>query len=79
MFCIKGISYADSIREWGAGPQIKGGWRKLENEDRNDLYRSTDIIRLTKARTMKWDDYGEEWGGGGRRRIEIHTDFGEET
>jgi hypothetical protein len=30
--------FAESIREYGAGPQVKGGWRKLEKEDRNDLY-----------------------------------------
>jgi len=28
--------------------QVKGDWRKLHNEDYNDVYSSPDIVRVTK-------------------------------
>jgi hypothetical protein len=29
---------------------VIGGWRKLHNEELNDLYSSSSIIRMTKSR-----------------------------
>jgi len=29
-------------------------WRKLHNEELNDLYSSVNIIRVTKTRRMRW-------------------------
>ena len=32
-------------------------WRKLHNEELNDLYSSTNIIRVTKSRRMRWAEH----------------------
>jgi hypothetical protein len=32
------------------GDEVKGGWRKLHNEELCDLYSSTSIIRIIKLR-----------------------------
>jgi hypothetical protein len=39
------------------GPQrdeVTGGWRKLHNEELHGLYSSPDIVRVIKARRMRW-------------------------
>jgi hypothetical protein len=36
------------------GSNINGGWRKLHNEELNDLYCSLSIIRIIKLRRMRW-------------------------
>jgi hypothetical protein len=33
--------------------EVTGGWRKLHNELHN-LYSSSNIIRMTKSRRMRW-------------------------
>jgi hypothetical protein len=33
---------------------VTGGWRKLYNEELNNLYSSSSIIRIIKSRRMKW-------------------------
>jgi hypothetical protein len=33
---------------------VKGGWRKLHNEELRDLYTSPSIIRIIKSRRMRW-------------------------
>jgi hypothetical protein len=33
---------------------VTGEWRKLHNEELNDLYCSPNIIWVTKYRTMRW-------------------------
>jgi hypothetical protein len=32
----------------------KKGWRKLHNEELHDLYSSQSIIRIIKARSIRW-------------------------
>jgi hypothetical protein len=34
--------------------EVTGGWRKLHNEELHGLYSSPDIVRVIKARRMRW-------------------------
>jgi hypothetical protein len=34
--------------------EVTGEWRKLHNEELHDLYSSSSIIRIIKARTIRW-------------------------
>jgi hypothetical protein len=34
--------------------EVTGEWRKLHNEELHDLYSSPSIIRIMKARKMRW-------------------------
>jgi len=47
------ISLIRSIR----GPrrdEVTGEWRRLHNEELNDLYSSPNIVRVIKSRIMRW-------------------------
>jgi hypothetical protein len=36
---------------------VRGEWRKLHNEELHDFYSSPRIIRIIKARRMRWAGY----------------------
>jgi hypothetical protein len=48
--------------------EVTGYWRRLHNEELNDLYSSPNIIRVIKPRRMGWAGHVERMGRG-----EVHT------
>jgi len=49
--------------------EVTAEWRKLHNEERKDLYSSTNIVRLIKSRIMRWEGHVARMGG------EVHIGF----
>jgi len=39
---------------WPKRDEVTGEWRKLHNEELNDLYCPPNIVRLIKSRRMRW-------------------------
>ena len=56
------------------GLGVNRGWRKLHNEELNDMYTSPNIFRLIKSRRMRWTGHVARMGE--ERRIQ---GFGGET
>jgi hypothetical protein len=42
--------------------EVTGEWRKLHNEELHDLYSSSSIIRIVKARRMRWAGHVAQMG-----------------
>jgi hypothetical protein len=39
------------------GDKVTGEWKKLHNEELNDLYCSHNIVRVKKSRRMRWAEH----------------------
>jgi hypothetical protein len=52
------------------GDEATGEWRRLHNEELNDLYSSPNIIRVIKPRRMRWVGHVARMG-----KREVHTGF----
>jgi hypothetical protein len=44
--------------------EVTGEWRKLHNEELNDLYCSPNIVRVIKSRTVIWAEHVTRMGEG---------------
>jgi hypothetical protein len=42
--------------------KVRGGWRKLHNEELHNLYSSPSIIKIIKSRRIRWTGYVERMG-----------------
>jgi hypothetical protein len=50
--------------------EVTGDWRRLHNEELNDLYSSPNIIRVIKSRRLRWAGHvARMWEGRGAYRI----------
>ena len=49
-------------RHGGGGEEVTGEWRKLHNEELNDLYSSPNIVRVTKSRRIRWLEHAAHMG-----------------
>jgi hypothetical protein len=47
--------------------EVTGEWRKLHNEELNDLYSLPSIIRIIKSRRMRWAGHVARMGRRGTR------------
>jgi hypothetical protein len=52
-----GLGIKQHLREILFGPkrdEVTGEWRKLNNEELNDLYSLLNTVRVVKSRRMRW-------------------------
>ena len=54
--------------------EVKGEWRKLHNEELNDLYSLPNIVRVIKSRRMRQEGHVARIGGEKRRKESFITE-----
>jgi hypothetical protein len=59
MFMIEVLEYFGPKRD-----EVTGEWRKLHNEELNDLYSLPNIMRAVKSRRMRWAGHVARMGEG---------------
>ena len=42
--------------------EVTGEWKKLHNEELNDVYSSPNIVRVIKSRKMRWEGHVARMG-----------------
>ena len=42
--------------------EVTGQWRRMHNEELNDLYSSSNIVRVIKSRRMRWAGHVAPYG-----------------
>ena len=50
--------------------KVTGNGKKLHNEEFNDLYSSSSVVRVKKSRRMRWAGYVACMGRGEERHIQ---------
>jgi hypothetical protein len=60
---------------WPKRDKVTGEWRKLHNEEFNNLYSSPKTVRVIKSRRMRWAGHVARMG----RKERCIRDFGGET
>jgi hypothetical protein len=47
---------------FGPKREVDGSWRKLHNDELHSLYSSPNIVRVIKARTLRWERHVARMG-----------------
>jgi len=51
--------------------EVTGEWRRLHNEELNDLYSSPNIVRVIQSRRMRWAGHVVHVGEWGANRVVV--------
>jgi hypothetical protein len=62
-----GILKYNAVSHGPKRDEVMGDWRKVHNEELHNLYSSPSIIRMIKARRMRWTGYVAGMGRRGMR------------
>jgi hypothetical protein len=69
-----------ALRIFGPKREEDGSWRKLHNDELHSLYSSLNIVRVIKAKRMRWAGHvAHMWEGRGVYRVLVGRPKGEET
>jgi hypothetical protein len=59
--------------------EVTGEWRKLHNEELNDLYSSLNIVRMIKSRRLRWAGHVARMEERGVYRVLVEKPEGKST
>jgi len=57
--------------------EVTGDWRKLHNEELNDLYCSPNVIGVMRSRRMRWADHVAREESRGAYRVSVEKSEGD--